>query len=132
MADLISTMNDSKWRRLLDAIATVRLPVSIWRFVGDSGSYKIPTPQPSEITTHDGSSGIGDHHACGPFFFRDVEQVKWPANYERNWCRELTPVREEQSLDELSAAIDGCGKFDYERDDSGLTLFAYRRPPTTR
>ena len=64
-----ATMNDSKWRRLIHAIGSVDLPVSFWTFLGDVTEYRMPTPSADQISTCDGGRGIGDHNACGPFFF---------------------------------------------------------------
>lgn len=127
MVERFSTMNDSKWCRLLAAIVHIRLPVSYWRFLDDDREYRMPTPWPDLVVEHNGKRGIGDYRAMGPFFFRDVESVRWPATYSRNWFRGCAPVLEQQPLEQLSAALDQCGKFDYTLDDAGLTLFAYRR-----
>ena len=116
----------SKWRRLIHAIGSVDLPVSFWTFLGDVTEYKMPTPSADQISTCDGGRGIGDHNACGPFFFRDVERVRWPAKYSRHWFRDLPPTDELQPLTELSVAIDSCGVFDYDFNEDGLVLFAYR------
>ena len=122
-------MSDSKWCRLLAAIAAVHLPVSYWRFLESGREYRIPTPNPDQIIEHEGRRGIGDCHALGPFFFRDVDSVRWPASYSHyDWCRGLDPVVERQPITNLSAAIDRCGKFDYEVDEDGLILDAHRRP----
>jgi hypothetical protein len=126
MAELHGTLNDSKWCRLLDAIADLRLPVSYWRFLHDNREFQIPTPQPDMVIEHEGSRGIGDFSAFGPFFFRDVETVRWPTTYSRDWCRGCEPVVERQSITDLSKALDGCGNFDYELNEDGLILHAYR------
>ncbi len=75
---------------------------------------------------HNGRRGIGDYNALGPFFFRDVESVRWPASYSRDWFRGYEPIVECQPIEALSAAIDRCGKFDYDLDENGFILYAYR------
>src|SRR5204863_3082609 len=102
MADVISTTNDSKWCRLLTAIAHLRLPVSYWRLRCDDREFQIPTPSPDLIVEHDGSRGIGDYMVPGPFLFRDVETVRWPASYSRDWFHGYPPAVEQQPLEELS------------------------------
>ena len=69
-------MNDSKWCRLLAAVAQLRLPVSYWRFLEEDREFEIPTPSPDHIVEHNGSRGVGDYNVMGPFFFRDVSQFK--------------------------------------------------------
>ena len=118
-------MNDSKWQRLIAAIEHVVLPVSFWKFLDSDREYKTPTPTVVQIVTYGGRRGIGDSNACGPFYFRDVETVRWPAEYSREWFRGLDPVNESQPIDDLSQAIDNCGLFNYTRDCNGLVLHAY-------
>lgn len=128
MGDLISTMNDSKWCRLLNAIADVPLPVSCWRFLDDDREYTMPTPSIGLVMEHNGRRGIKDCSVVGPFFFRDVRHVRWPGSWSRNWFRGYEPVTEYQPIEELSSAIEACGKFDCVKDENGLTLFAWRTP----
>ncbi len=120
-------MNDSKWCRLLEAIASLNLRISYWRFVHSDNEYKIPTPSPDLIVEQNGKRGIGDYDVLGPFFFVDVLSVRWPTKYFRNWAAGYEPLLEQQPIQLLRLAIDRCGKFDYEIDDDGLILYAYRK-----
>lgn len=120
-------MNDAKWCRIISAIADLPLPVSFWRFLDDDREFKIPTPTPDLVVEQNGNRGIGDFYVAGPFFFRNVEQVRWPASYSHDWFRGYTPATEVQPIEELAKAIDACGKFDYTMDNDGIVLFAYRR-----
>jgi hypothetical protein len=127
MSELLPTMSDSKWCRLLSAIAHLQLPVSYWRFIADTREFNFATFKPEHVIEHKGSRGIGDFQAAGPFFFREVETVRWPATFEHNWAHGYAPVVVQQPLRELAAALDGAGKFDYSLNERELILFAYRR-----
>lgn len=120
-------MSDSKWCRLLAAIAHLQLPVSYWRFIDEPREFKVATFKPEHVIEYQGSRGIGDFQAWGPFFFREVETVRWPASFEHNWSHGYAPIIVQQPLQELAAALDGAGKFDYSMDERELVLFAYRR-----
>ena len=127
MTELTSSMRDSKWCRLLEAISGLSLPSSYWRLLGREREYHFGTPTPDMIVEHDGRRGIGYYGATGPFFFRDVETVRWPAVFEHTWARGYSPNIIVQPLGELAEALVRAGRFDYTLDDAGLTLFAYRR-----
>ena len=127
MTELISTMNDSKWCRLLQALDDLRLPVSYWKFLKDDREFQMPMPGSDDIVEHQGNRGIGDYGVSGPFFFKEVQQVRWPRTWQRNWAPGYEPVTEHQPIEALSAALDACGKFDYMVDENDLILFAYRK-----
>ena len=108
-------MSDTKWRRLLIAIAQLNLPVSYWTFRDDpTKEYRRPTPQPDEIIN---DNAIGDTGVVGPFYLRDVVAVRWP--------RQIGEARS-QPLEEVVDTLDREGAFDTELADDSLTLHAYR------
>ena len=123
MPELVSTMSDTKWRRLLSAIAHIKLPKSCWKFLDDEAEYTRPTPQPSEIMN---GVAIGDTSAVGPFYFRDVQTLRWPAQYETTFGLHEPSRMSFQPINELVSAIEAAGQFDICVTDSGLTMYAYR------
>lgn len=123
MPELVSTMNDTKWRRLLNAIAHIPLPQSYWRFLNDDSEYRRPTPQPDEILNY---VAVGDTSVVGPFYFRDVQAVRWPKRYETVFGPREPPRVLFQPLDEFAIAINAAGQYDIRENDDDLVLFAYR------
>jgi len=122
MPDLFSTMNDTKWRRLLNAIAHIPLPQSYWKFLNDDSEYRRPTPQPDEILN---DVAVGDTSVVGPFYFRDVQSVRWPKRYETTFGPHEPPRVFSQPVDELAVAINAAGQFDIRETNDDLVLYAY-------
>ncbi len=123
MNDLVPSMNDAKWRRLLNAIEHITLPKSYWSFLNDDSEYERPTPKPDEIIS---DNAIGDTSVIGPFHFRDVRTVRWPFHYQTNLGRNEPTTVESQAINELIAAIRATGQFDITITETDLTLTAYR------
>ena len=123
MPELLPTMNDTKWRRLLNAIASIPLPKSYWKFLNDHSEYERPTPQPKEILN---DAAIGDTSVIGPFYFRDVQSVRWPEYYESTYGPHEPPRISVQPINELATAIAAAGQFDTHIIDGDLVLYAYR------
>ncbi|MCC9602294.1 hypothetical protein LOC67_17200 [Stieleria sp. JC731] len=116
-------MNDTKWRRLLRALAPISLPVSYWTFVNEDVEYLRPTPQPDEIVN---GVAVGDTSIVGPFYFRDVKSVRWPKRYEIAYGPHEPPRAFTQPVEQLIVAINAAGQFDICETEGDLVLYAYR------
>ncbi len=127
-----SYMNDTKWRRLLDALTAVDGLVlcckakllwsdSVERFwVGDRNDYYADSVE-AMIT---GPSDAGFH------YYREIEWIEFPPEAEEL----IDPNNEKsgtkmipQDLDRIRRVIDATGKFELDTVDGGLRLYAYRR-----
>ncbi len=123
MFQTLSLMNDTKWRRLLDAISVHCLPQSHWTFCEEpTKEYCRSTPHPEEILN---GNSIGDTSVLGPFFFRDVLSVRWPRRIDEVFGPH--GVLTTQSINELATTIRSAGQFEFELTDDSLILYAYRK-----
>ena len=121
---LTSSLSNAKWRRLIAGLeeSGLSLPVCEWRFLRGDHWFRWSTPKIHNIN----DTGVLDHGGFQPFLFKGVEQVRWPRHYEVGRGRNLEPWRRTQDIRALEEALKSIGQFDYEIDETALTLFAYR------
>lgn len=94
---MVSCMSDTKWRKLFTLIHSrdVHVPHCEWFFIGDARPHPASTPIPRDLTPW----GISDNVSVGgPFRYRDVHFIRWPATYVSNRFRGLPDIISEQDL----------------------------------
>ncbi|HHJ3172650.1 TPA: DUF6678 family protein [Vibrio parahaemolyticus] len=98
----VSLMNDTKWDKLLESVTDLFEQ-------GVHINYK-----PFFIE---------------PIFYKEVEWVEFPTTYEDyisvNNLKAGTK-QYHQCIDDIEAVIEGVGKFELERTESSIKLFAYK------
>ena len=122
---MLSCMSNAKWRKLFGRIDGLTLPRCRIKFLKDERIYTESTPQ----IDHLNEDYTKDCFTCGPFYFRDIEWIEWPARWEisrKNRDEILSPSIRTQNIVLLGEAVRDAGIFDTEQTDDALRIYGYR------
>ncbi len=128
LAQAVSLMSASKWRRLIQAATDTGLsfPVSEWGILRAKGFVlRMNMPRPDDCLPN--GLGIDEITAFGPFLFRDVHFVRWPKLFEIKG-EKRAPRPHFQEISVLHDSLVRAGEYELTFNDSELILWAYRFP----
>ena len=120
----VSYMSDAKWRKALNALASVHPGgVCRWKLLREREPIAGFLPDPGEVEErHLDCFSLNVHYAL----YRDIEWLEIPA--EVTWrAYENAPLsRRKIDLVAVRAALEGAGSFELANLADGLRLYGYR------
>jgi hypothetical protein len=123
----ISYMSDAKWRKALDALASVHPGGRCrWKILRDEEPISGSLPHPGEVD----ESELDCSLLSAPFYvqpgYRDIEWLEIPA--EITWQRyEKAPLSSRKlDLAAIRCALEAVGTFELEESVQGLRIYGYR------
>ena len=117
-----SLMNDTKWREVLDLVGRYNQQVQ-FAFVRDETFLSL-TAFPEGGTKGDCSTDCTAH---GPFFLREIYALHCPLPDEKKDPKTGRKYRDETDYRRFIAALKALGQLPLAEDETGVTLYAYRK-----
>ncbi|ENN9982528.1 hypothetical protein ACAS46_004220 [Vibrio vulnificus] len=116
----VSLMNDAKWDKLLESVTDLfEQGVHInYKLIHSTEVFSTKLTEPDYKPFF-----------IEPIFYKEVEWVEFPTTYEDYISVDNLKAgtkQYHQCIDDIEAIIEGVGKFELERTESSIKLFAYK------
>lgn len=116
-----SFMNDTKWQKLIELLQNERINSLEIKFLLD------------DIVRKNFDFGYVNNNYCdtmiGAFYLKEIEWIFIPKQLEKqrfNRDEQLTSDFTVQNLDGFVEKLEKLGQFQYEKDENGVKIFAYK------
>lgn len=126
-------MNNSKWRKVFRALSENYSMVQkcLIKNIGDPKLRELKIPSPENFDQTFSVEGIKDVMLGGPLFFKEIECLEFPKNWETNRImrdQKLAPKKHQQDIQKIQEIISHLGQFELELSEQKLLLCANKSP----